>query len=116
MKSLYVHLFLLSLLFLGLIQCQDSKHPKPKNLIEKDTFTSVLAEFQIINSANNSKETETLAKVMRDSVLSYYQISLQQFYDSEKYYSQDSKLYQTMLNKAMDKLNEEQAINVEAAK
>ncbi|TNE68194.1 DUF4296 domain-containing protein [bacterium] len=116
MKLPYVRLFLLNILLFGLISCEDKSDRKPENLIEPVTFVKLLAEFQIMNTAINVEQDSAMAKTMRDSVLKYYDIELEQFYSSEKYYAKDGKEYQRMLNMAMDLLSEEQAIHIDKNK
>ena len=56
----------------------------------------------------NSYNDTLLAIRVRDSILVNYQISLEQFYSSEKWYHNNIEEYQTILNQAMDVLSEEQ--------
>jgi hypothetical protein len=92
--------------------CEESN--QPKDLIPTETFTSLLAEFQIIQSVLNADSDTVMIKRMYDSVLAHYQISLNQFYESEKFYAKDGKNYQKLLNDAMDLLGEEQATHVDS--
>lgn len=112
MKLPYVRLFLINVLFLMAFGCEESN--QPDDLIPSETFTSLLAEFQIMQTVLNTDSDTAMVKRMRDSVLSHYQISLNQFYESEKYYAKDGKTYQKMLDKAMDLLGEEQATHVDS--
>lgn len=112
MKLPYVRLFLINLFFWLAVGCEESS--KPKALIPEETFTTLLAEFQIMQTVLNADSDTLMVKRMLDSVLSHYKISLPQFYESERFYAKDSRMYQKMLAKAMDLLGEEQAAHVDS--
>lgn len=99
-----------------MISCSEKGHEKPKNLIQEDTFISILAEFELINAQFNLTSDTLFATGARDSVLKTYHIELDQFYESEIYYHQNIILYQSLLNKAMDRLIEEQSQNFDKRK
>lgn len=103
-------LFILVLVFpFVMVSCSKNEAEKPINLIPEDTFITILAEFELINAQFNLTSDSLLATTTRDSVLKVYQIKLDQFYESEVYYHHDINKYQELLNKAMDKLIEEQS-------
>ena len=56
----------------------------------------------------NTYNDTLLVIQLRDSILANYQISLEQFQNSELWYHNNIEEYQTILNKAMDILSEEQ--------
>lgn len=101
---------LILICLLGINSC--STQPKvepPADLLEEETFVMVVAEFEIIQSLFNAYPDTARSVSARDSVLKFYNISLDQFYRSEAYYHEDVLKYQELLNKAMDKLNEDQS-------
>lgn len=99
---------ILILFILSFSACNTNTPKSPENLIPQEKFTQLLAEFQLIQSTMNVYNDTLLAVQMRDSILKYYTISLDDFYASENYYHNDVNSYQDMLNKALDLLNEEQ--------
>ncbi|NCP84422.1 MAG: DUF4296 domain-containing protein [Bacteroidetes bacterium] len=90
------------------ISCEKKTPKPPVDFIEKEKFTNLVIEFQLVQSMLNTYNDTLLAIQLRDSILANYQIKLQQFYDSEKWYHHNIEEYQKILNKAMDILSEEQ--------
>ena len=90
------------------ISCSKETTKPPANLIDKETFSNLIIEFQLVQSLLNSYNDTLLVIRVRDSILVNYQISLEQFYSSEKWYHNNIEEYQAILNQAMDVLSEEQ--------
>jgi hypothetical protein len=93
---------------LFLFSCSEKTNKPPSNLIEKETFTKLIIEFQLVQSLVNTYSDTLLAIQLRDSILSKYNVTLNQFYDSELWYHHNIEEYQVILNNAMDILSEEQ--------
>jgi len=90
------------------ISCSKETQKPPSDLIDKETFANLVIEFQLVQSVLNTYNDTLLVIQLRDSILMNYQISLEQFQNSELWYHNNIEEYQTILNKAMDILSEEQ--------
>jgi len=98
---------LLFIIFAGffLVQCRNSG--KPKDLIPQEKYENLLVEFQLLKSYQNIYEDSLKTENLRRKILNHYNVTLDQFKRSNKYYELNHKKEHQRLKTALDHLNEE---------
>ncbi|MDH7912116.1 DUF4296 domain-containing protein [Winogradskyella sp. SYSU M77433] len=94
----------ISLLILG---CDGLQKPeKPKDLISKDKMSDILYDMYIINAAKgvNRKLLEKEGVVPETYILTRHNIDSTQFANSNNYYSYDTDVYKSIVEKVKTKL------------
>jgi hypothetical protein len=98
---------LLFILFAGffMVQCGDPN--KPRDLIPQDKYENLLVEFQLLKIYQSTYEDSAKTEELRRKILDHYNVTIDQFKRSNKYYEINHKKEHQRLKTALDHLNEE---------
>ncbi|MEL7833941.1 DUF4296 domain-containing protein [Fodinibius sp. Rm-B-1B1-1] len=104
--------WLLPLIFLGMflsVSCSSDHPPKPKSLLEEDTYIDLMIELQLVRSYG---ETNSLDSLLVDSltqeVFQKYQTTDSTFVRSHRYYEQFPEQQLQRIDAAIEQLKMDQ--------
>ncbi|MFC5193918.1 DUF4296 domain-containing protein [Bizionia hallyeonensis] len=103
MKKIVIYILLAAFV----INCtQFGKPKKPENLIAKKDMVAILVDLSLLSSAKgaNKRTLEHNGISPEDYVYNTHQIDSLQFLNSNKYYSYNTKEYETILKNVEDSL------------
>jgi len=111
------YLYVIIILFLGVFSCAPKNYEKPKDLIGKSDLIEILTDLYISQQGlqmypvQNEDQTLAMAKDAVD-ILNAYDVSINTFQESYKYYMMQPEALKKMLDKVKknleDKLSEEE--------
>ncbi|NRD21911.1 DUF4296 domain-containing protein [Winogradskyella litoriviva] len=114
------HLGIILVLGILLIACDNLDKPKkPDNLIPKAQMTELLYDVYMVNAAKgvNRKTLELHGIIPQDYILSKHNIDSLQFAESNTYYSFETDVYKSIVDKVKARLEKEkeeyEAIRIE---
>lgn len=106
--------FLCILILIILIGCGDSERPaKPEKLIPQETMSNIIYDVFLLNAARgiNKQVLEKNNVLPQDYVYKKYSIDSLQFALSNEYYSYDTKIYQSIMDRVRTRLEFEKKKN-----
>jgi hypothetical protein len=110
----FVAVFLLAMVFSGMLSCSHNTIEKPDQLIGKDKFVKMLTDIYIIQGMNLDVDNpqDSIKKITQTdlyySILKKYSVADTVFIRSLIYYSSFPKNYEKMHVEIINKLNESQ--------
>lgn len=109
---MFKHARIIMLLGVLVVACDSTKQPKkPENLISKDQMSELLYDLYIINGAKgvNKKLLETNGFNPETFILNKYNVDSTQFADSNTYYTFNSDVYKSIVDKVKARLEKEKS-------
>jgi hypothetical protein len=103
---------LIFLIAISLGGCMEDSPPKPKNLIQEDTYIDLLVELQLLRSYGDITNADSLTvDSLTSEVFKRYKISDKVFRTSHNYYQQFPKQQQNRIEEAIERLKMDQISN-----
>lgn len=98
----------LSVIIFGACEQKNEFIPKPKSIIEENTYITLMAELQLLDALNFTYEDSTFVDSIRIELFEHYEISEDQFVESNKYYQSKVEDHLARIDSAQQLLKREQ--------
>ncbi|MEO8773134.1 MAG: DUF4296 domain-containing protein [Gelidibacter sp.] len=111
--------FFYILILISFVSCNSVDRPeKPKNLIAEDKMSEIMYDLYILNAAKgvNRKLLELNGIMPSEYIYKKYDIDSLQFAESNTYYSYDTEVYSSIIQKMSGALEKDKAFYEKLAK
>lgn len=105
-------LLLLSILFFCFTGCREEGIvPKPKNLIDEETYITLMVELQLLDAWVFTSEEISNPDSMKQELFGYYNTTQELFEKSNAYYQSKPEEHVSRIDSALKILEKEQQLN-----